>query len=126
MSAFAPVTLLNDASGNVVFNPQGIDSNGVAKYLTSDSIYDAKRALTMSVTLPKNGSNVARIKQKIMIPVMDAVDTSLKLGEAYITIEAVIPKQASSTVRLDLRKHADTLLTNAISTAAFTSLEAIY
>lgn len=126
MSAFAALTLQNNAAANVTFNPQSLDSSGVATYITSDSVFDARKKVTMSVALPKNGSSVIRIKQKVVVPVMDAVDATLKVGEAYCNIEAVIPKQASETVRLDLRKYADTLLQNAVSTAAFQNLEAIY
>lgn len=126
MSAFAAVTLQNNAAANVVFNPQSIDGSGVAKWFTSDSVYDARKVLSMSVSLPKNGSTVARVKQKIAVPIMDTVDATKKVAEAYVMIEAVIPKLASETVRLDLRKYADTLLTNAVSTAAFQNLEAIY
>lgn len=126
MSAFAAVTLQNNAASNVTFNPQSIDSAGVAKWLTSDSVFDARKSVTMSVSLPKNGSTVARVKQKVIVPIMDTVDANKKVAEAYVTIEAVIPKLASETVRLDLRKYADTLLTNAVSTAAYQNLEAIY
>lgn len=126
MSAFASLTLVNNAAANVVFNPQSIDSQGLATWLTSDSVYDAKKKVTMLVSLPKNGSTVARVKQRIMVPIMDSVDATLKVGEAYANIEVVFPKNCSETIRLDLRKYADTLLTNAISTAAFQNLEAIY
>lgn len=126
MSAFASLTLVNNAAANVVFNPQSIDGSGVAKWLTTDSVFDARKAVTMSLTLPKNGSSVVRLKQKISVPIMDTVDATKKVADAYIMIEAVLPKQCSETIRLDLRKYADTLLTNAISTAAFQSLEAIY
>lgn len=126
MSAFATLTLKNNAVADVVFNPQSIDSNGIAKWLTNDSVYDARKSATMLVSLPKNGSSVARIKQRVMIPIMDTVDTSKKVAEAYINIESVIPKLASETVRLDLRAAGKTLLENAVSTAAFTNLESIY
>lgn len=126
MSAFAALTLQNNAAANVVFNPQSIDSTGVATFVTADSVFDARKRVTMSVSLPKNGSTVIRIKQKVVVPVMDTVDAALKVGEAYVNIEAVIPKLASETIRLDIRKYADTLLQNAISTAAFQNLEAIY
>lgn len=126
MSAFAAITLQNNAAANVTFTPQSLDSAGVAKWLSSDAVLDAKKAITMQVGLPKNGSTVARIKQKIVVPIMDTVDANLKVAEAYVTIEAVIPKLASETIRLDLRKYADTLLTNAVSTAAYQNLEAIY
>lgn len=126
MSAFAALTLVNNAAANVVFNPQSLDSAGVATFLTSDSVFDAKKKVTMSVSMPKNGSSVVRIKQRIMVPIMDSVDATKKVAEAYVNIEAVLPKNTSETIRLDLRKYADTLLTNAISTAAYQNLEAIY
>jgi len=126
MSSFAALTLKNNALADVVFNPQSIDPEGVAKWLDANSIFDAKRSVTMRVSLPKNGGQVARIKQRVMIPVMDSVDTSKKIAEAYINIESVVPKQASEQVRLDLRAFGGNLLDNAVSTAAFTSLEAIF
>lgn len=126
MSAFATLTLQNNAATNVVFNPQSIDSDGVATYLSGDAVLDAKKKVTMSVTLPRGGSAVARVKQKIVVPIMDTIDLNKKVAEAYVTIDFVLPKLASETVRLDLRKYADTLLTNAVTTAAVQSLEAIY
>lgn len=126
MSAFASLSLTNAAAVAVVFNPASIDSSGVARWLTSDAIYDSKKAATMLVTYPKNGGQVCRIKQKIVIPIMDAVDASKKVSEAYVNIEAVIPKNASETTRMDLRKFADSFLMHAVATAAYQNLEGIY
>lgn len=126
MSAFATLTLQNNAAGNVVFSPSSIDSNGVATWFAPSSIYDARWKTTTSVSLPKNGSTVARVKQKIVIPVMDAIDATKKIAEGYVNIEYVFPKQMSETNRLDLRKLLDTLSTNVITTAAVQSLESIY
>lgn len=126
MSAFAALALTNNAAATVTFNPQSIDSSGVAKWLTSESIFDSKMVATMSVAVPKNGSSVSRIKMKISIPVMDTIDVNKKVADCYGTMEFVLPKLATSTTRLDLRKFCDTMLTNAIATAAFTSIEAIY
>lgn len=126
MSAFAAITLQNNAAANVVFNPAALGSDGVAKWFTADSVYDAKQSVTMSLSLPKNGSQVVRVKQKVVVPIMDTVNPSLKVAEAYANVEFVLPKNASETVRLDLRKYVSTLLTNAVTTAAVQSLEAIY
>jgi hypothetical protein len=38
----------------------------------------------------------------------------------------VLPKQATETNRLDLRRYTEKLLENAVSTAAVTNFEAIY
>lgn len=126
MSAFASLTLQNNAAANVVFTPGAIDSDGVAVWRSNDAVFDAKKLVTMSVKAPSGGSQVARIKQKVLIPVMDTLDATKKVGEAYVTVEAVIHKQASETIRLDLRKHAQTLLADAVSTAAFQNIEGIY
>lgn len=126
MSAFAALSLLNEAAVATTFNPASIDSVGVAKWLGTESILDAKKSVTMSVTLPKNGSSVARIRQRVMIPIMDTVDVNKKVAEAYADVTIVLPKLASSTNRLDLRKFADQLLINAVTTAAVSNFESIY
>jgi len=126
MSAFATLTLQNNAAANVVFNPSSIDSVGVATWFTSSAIYDAREKATLSIRLPKNGSSVARVVGKVSIPIMDSVDTTKKVAEAIGTVELVLPKQASETVRLNLRKELDTLLADAVTTAAVQYLESIY
>lgn len=126
MSAFAALSLQNEAAVAQTFNPASIDSSGVAKWLGTETTLDAKKSVTMSVSLPKNGSTVVRVKQRVTIPVMDAVDTTKKVGECYANVELVMPKIASSTNRLDLRKYVDQLVTNAVTTAAVTNFEAIY
>ena len=126
MSAFALLTLQNNAAANVDFTPVSIDSNGVATWKTGDSVYDAKSTVTMSVTHPKNGSDVVRMKQKVVLPVMDSVDTTLKVADCIVNIDVVLPKRASETNRLDLRKYAEKLIANAISTDAFQKLQGIY
>lgn len=126
MTAFAALVLADRTPANVTFNPAGQSPDGVARFMTNDSVFDAKRVVTMQVSLPKNGSPVARVKQRVTVPIMDAVDTTKKLGEAYINIETVFPKNCSEAVRLDLKAFGQNLLANAVSTAAFQNLEAIY
>jgi hypothetical protein len=126
MTAFAALTLPNNAAVDQTFTPVGIDPQGVAKWLGSETILDGKKSVTMSVALPKNGSTVVRVKQRVTIPVMDAVDTTKKIAEAYADVVMVLPKQATETNRLDLRRYTEKLLENAVSTAAVTNFEAIY
>lgn len=126
MSALAALSLLNNAAVAQTFNPVGIDSAGVAKWFGTETVYDGKKLVTMSVSYPKNGSSVVRVKQKVSIPVMDAVDTTKKIADCYANIEFVLPKQASETIRLDLRKYVDQLVLHAVSTAAVQNLENIY
>jgi hypothetical protein len=126
MSAFANLTLVDYAVANVVFSPTSIDQSSVAKWLDANAIFDAKRATTMQVTLPKSNGSVSRVKQKIVIPIMDAVDTTLKVSEAIVSIEFVLPKNSSLTQRRDLRAFAVSLLGNAVTTAAIENYESIY
>jgi len=126
MSAFAALSLQNNAAVAQAFNPQSIDAAGVATWYGTETVLDAKKKVTLSVSLPKNGSTVSRVKQRISVPIMDAVDATKKIADAYVDITFVLPKQASETVRLDLRKYADQLLINAVTTAAVQNLEAIY
>lgn len=126
MTAFAALSLLNNAAVAQTFGPAGIDSEGVAKWLGNETVYDGRKVVTMSVKLPKNGSSVVRLKQRIAIPIMDTVDVTKKVAEIYADVLFVIPKQASLTHRLDLRKYVDQLVINAVTTAAVTDFESIY
>lgn len=126
MSAFAVLTLSDNAAAAKTFNPTVINSAGVAKWLGDETVLDGKKSATMSMSLPANGSSVARLKQRISIPIMDKVDTTKKVAEAYVNIEYVLPKQASLTNRLDLRAFLVDLSGEALTTASLTNLESIY
>lgn len=127
MTAFAALSLQNAAAAAISFGPVGIDPQGVARWMTStEASYDARRLATMSVTPPKNGSSVARTKLRVAIPVMDAIDTTKKIGESYANIEFVISKLASDTVRADLQAFAKNLIAHAATTAAITNFEGQY
>jgi len=125
MSAFAVLSLQNEAAVAQTFNPVSIQ-DGVAKCLGTECVLDAKKSATMSVSLPKNGSSKVRIKQRIVVPIMDAVDTTKKIDEAYVNIEYALPKNSSPTVRRDIRKYADQMVINAVTTAAIDNFEGIY
>lgn len=126
MAAFATLTLQNNAAGNVTFVPQKIDQNGVATWMTSNTVFDGKQKATLAVKLPQNGSSVVRVTGKVTLPIMDTVDTTKKVAECVGTFELLLPKQATQTNRLDIRKELDTLLTNAVVTSAVQDFEAIY
>lgn len=126
MAAFAPVTLQNNAAVNVVFTPAQIDSSGIAKWFAPGSVLDARPMMTLKVTNPPKGSNVARVSGKIVLPVMDTINTQQKIAELIGSFEFVMPKQATETQRLDLRKLLDTLIQNAIVTAGVQNIESVY
>lgn len=127
MSAFAALTLVNNAAANVTFNPLALNaSTGVASYATNNAVYDQKSVASLSVTLPSAKSARCKVKGKVIIPIMDIVNTSLKTDEVIGYFEFVLPKTASQTQRLDIRKYLDTMITNAIVTAAVDNFEGIY
>lgn len=127
MSAFATLALTNNAAATVNFTPLSLDnSTGVAKWGTASSVFDGKSLVTMKVDLPTGKSTRIKIKQKVSIPIMDTVNVNLKLDELICTIEISLPKTATQTQRLDLRKYADTLLLNAVTTSAVDLFEGIY
>lgn len=127
MTAFASLSLLNYAAVAQSYVPSSINSNAVASWLTStESIFDARRAASLSVTVPKNGSKVARVKLRVNVPVMDPVDTTLKVADCYCNIEFVLPKQASLTQRRDLQAYIKSFLADATTVAAVENFESIY
>jgi len=126
MSAFAALSLQNNAAATVTFNPLTIDSSGVASWATSDAIYDAKSIVTVSTKVPNSKSTKARLKAKVVVPLMDSVNTTLKVDELVINLDMAIPKNMGLTPRLDARKYIDTLVQNALVTAFLTSFEGVY
>lgn len=126
MTAFAALTLTNAAATGVVFAPQTIDPSGIARWMTGDAVFDSKSTATMSVTVPKGQSSVTRVKQKIVIPHMDTVDTSKKLAESYVNIEYVLAKRATLTNRNDLLAYTKALAAHAATAAALASFEGVF
>lgn len=125
MPAFAVLTLTDSASANIAFNPTAI-KDGVARWLGPETVYDGKKSVSQSVSVPKNGSSVIRVKQRISIPLMDTVDATKKIGEAYVNVEYVMPKQAPLATRLDLKAFLIDLTGESLTTSALTSFESAY
>ena len=114
MPAFAPIVLGDGshtasgfsgaAAGAYTFSPAYIDSAGVATWYTMDTgeVLDAREKITLSVRQPSKGSQVARVTAKLVVPVMDSDDATLKIGEGIATAEFVIPKRMTDTERTKL------------------------
>lgn len=126
MPAFAALSLLNISNNPVVFAPQSKDANGVSLWLGPETELDAKSKITQSVNLPKNGSPVTRVKQRIILPVMDSLDPTKKITEAYADVVYVLPKQASENTRLNLRKLVGELSGHTMTIAAVRNYEDNY
>jgi hypothetical protein len=115
------------ATGTVTYNPSSIDANGVATWYAANSIIDARKRLSMSVRQPSKGSQVARVQVKLMHPVMDTVDTSLKIGECLVNVECVFPKVSTQAQRDLLIGHLIYFLNDGAEfAAAVDNLEAVY
>jgi hypothetical protein len=130
MSAFAPI-LLDDGADTPVehtFSPSGIDSNGVARlYETNDTgSLDSRLAISLGVALPKNGSQVARVTAKVVIPVMDAENSLVKTGELIGTVSFVLPKTATHPQRSDILALVANFLADPSVVSAVQDLESIY
>lgn len=126
MPAIAAMVLADSVPANITFNPADKDSAGVATFLTSDAVFDAKKKVTLSVTLAKSSGSVHRVKQKYVVPVMDPVDSSLKIGECIVNIDMALPKVSTQTNRLDVLAFAKAGLAHANTTAAVQNLENVY
>jgi hypothetical protein len=126
MSAFAPIDL-NDASDTPrTFVPSTIDTQGVAKLYTAADALQERKALSLSVRLPKAGGAVARVTAKVVLPVMDGSTPPVKLGECIGTVEFVIPTRASALNREDLLAFVSNFLADPSVVAAVSDLESIY
>lgn len=132
MAAFAPVVLGDWSStapvpaGTVTYAPSSIDANGVAHWYKDETVLDARPHLSMSVRLPSKGSQVSRVQVKNTLPLMDAVDTSLKLGECIINLECIFPKRSTQEQREECAARVALFLWGSEFGAAIGDLESIY
>lgn len=130
MTAFAAI-LLDDGAATPVehtFSPSGIDLNGVARlYEAADTgSLDSRLAISLGVQLPKNGSQVARVTAKVVIPVMDLETSQTKVGEIIGTATFVLPKTATLAQRTDILALLANFLADPSVVAGVQDLESIY
>jgi len=124
MSAFAAQTgknwdgTLSGATGSVSYTPSRIDQNGVAIWTLAGDTYDAEKRLSLSVRRPTKGSQVIREQVKLVHPVMDATDDTLKIGENLVNLEIVFHKKSTVEERNLLMGHLVEFLQNSTTFAA--------
>lgn len=135
MPAFASIVLKDSAAANITFTPLSLDGTGIAKWIgtASDSAtvggissFEAKRSASSSVTLPKNGSTVVRIKQKVLVPVYEPIAPFAKMGDAYVNVEFVVPAGAGQGDLTDLVAHAKDMIALSLTASAVTAFEPVY
>lgn len=132
MVAFATVSIGDWPASTPTFTtlvnyvPSQIDAAGVAKWSDQATIFDARKTLSISVRPPAKGSQVTRVQVKLVHPVMDTVDTSLKIGECVANLDLILPKRATLAQRdLLLANLASFLFKNEVGEAV-DNLESIY
>ena len=124
MAAFAAL-VLNNGTTNVSIAPSAIQE-GVAFWRLAGGVFDAKVVITQSVTMPRGSSQVYRVKQKLVFPVMDTVDTSKKIGEMVQNVEYIIPKASLSADRVKFWNTAKSLSADAVTSAAVQDGEMVF
>ncbi len=127
MSAFANLSLKNQAAVETVFAPANIDpSTKVAAWLGAGVSLDSRNRASLSVILPSGSGTRVKIRGKVSIPVMDPVLTTQKVDESIATFEFSLPKNAVLGQRQDLRAFIADFLVDPTVIAAIENYESIY
>lgn len=127
MTQLATLQLKNQAGTEVNFAVNGVNySNNVASWAAAGASYDAKSIATFSLVPPSSKSTRARVKLKVSIPIMDAVQTTLKVDELIANVELVLPKVAVLADRQNLRAYIADFLTDAVVVNAVENFEGVY
>ncbi len=127
MTQLATLQLKNQAATEVTFAVNGVNySNNVASWATAGSSYDAKTVATFSLVPPTSKATRARVKLKVSIPIMDAVQTTLKVDELIANVELVLPKIAVLADRQNLRAYIADFLTDTVVVNAVENFEGVY
>lgn len=125
MTAFATLTL-NDGSADRAFLAKTLVGNLATWRYGAGTYFNADHQVTMSFSLPKVGGSVVRMKQKIVVPVMDPVDASLKVADIVCNIDVLMPVKATSAQRTVAYNYIKNLLANAVSSDGVVNQQGIF
>lgn len=127
MTQFVAITLKDRAAADAVFSNTNINYvNGVATWKNSGVSYDTGRLASFSLSIPTAKSTRCRIKAKMVIPLVDPLDSTKKIDELIANVEFVIPKQSVLTARQDLRALIVSFLGSDAIVAAVNNFEGVY
>jgi hypothetical protein len=127
MSAFATLSLKNQAGTEVNYSPADIDQKtGVARYLGAGAVYDERPQVTVSVSYPSGKGTKIRVRGKISFPVMDPVDTTKKVDEQLALFEFSLAKNSALASRQNLRAAIADFLTDTVVVKAIEDFESVY
>jgi hypothetical protein len=127
MPALANMVLTNGSAASVTYSPMSIDSSGVAKFAGLNiDLMDARPVASQKVALPSKNSSVARVSAKNVVPIMDPVVTTTKIGELTATTEFLLPRTSTKAQRTNIRALHASMLAHASMIAAVDDLESQY
>jgi hypothetical protein len=127
MTQFQTLTVKDSLAADVNFNATVINYvNGVATWRTTGTNFDTSAAITFSMSLPTAKSTRTRIKEKVVIPVVNVLDATKKDDEIIVNIEFIIPKSATLLQRQNARAFASNLLAGAVTSNATDNLAGVY
>jgi hypothetical protein len=127
MTQFASLTLKDKDAADVVFAANAINyQTGVANWRNAGTSFDVSPSVTFSMSLPTAKSTRFRVKGKVVVPVPDLVQTSVKIDEIIMNLDFSIPKSATLAQRSNALAFVQTYLTNTIMSAAVSSLNGVY
>jgi hypothetical protein len=129
MSTFAAVSLKNQAGTETPFLPTTVERTSnvnVANYAVTGTVYDSRHKLSLSLQLPSSKSTRAKIKAKLVVPIMSAVDPLIKLDESIVNVDFSLPKNSALLDRQNIRAYCADLLTDAVIIAMIENFEGVY
>lgn len=123
MTALAVFTM-SDGTSTRTFTPLS-KKDGVSLYVDlANPNPELRASVTLSVTQPKAAGSVGRVKGKVTLPFLALDGVTVK--SAFVNIEAVIPKDMTSTDRSFLRILAKDVLGASAVQAAVNHFEDTY
>lgn len=137
MPGFANITL-NDGAGTPVahvFAPNTLDGLMSTFADRSGGISVGYPTVTIVSTVPSKTSRLYKVRAKIVMPVLEVVNSSTFSGitpaptKAYdmtATVEFFVPERSTLQQRKDIRAFMQNFLANAITTALVETQESIY
>lgn len=127
MTAFIATNLTNYAGDTVSFSAGTIDYNtSVATWFHQGASYDASEVMSFSLKVPTSKSSRSRIRAKITVPIMDAVNTTKKVDELIIDCNLSFPKTSTLAQRRDALAYFKSYMATTIMTQAVEANSGVY
>lgn len=127
MTQFVSLILPDSTPTDKTFAVGSINyGQNLATWILSGASFDASTFLSLS--FKPASSNVARtkVRARLVLPIMDAVNTTKKVDEIILEISASIPKTATLQQRKDARVFLRGLQSQSVWTNAIDSFEGVY